>query len=39
MKNEWDGDIMALKFIQTGNYMLSLLFQFLKLSYSFGLTH
>ena len=31
MKNEWDGDVMTLKFIQTGNYMLSLLFQFLKL--------
>ena len=41
VKNAWEGFGMALKFIQTGNYFCvnpSLLFQFLELSYSFGLT-
>ena len=41
VKNAWEGFAMALKFVQTGNYFYvnpSLLFQFLKLSYSFGLT-
>ena len=35
-KNTWDGVAAVLKFTQNGNYFY---FIFLKLSYSFGITH